>query len=125
MTSLTGPDRAVLYRRDELPVDRPMPLITRRRVIGEQMMVSDIELGKGLHVPTHQHENEQIVMVMSGRLRLRVGAKDADNRREFTLGPGDVLHLPSNVPHEAEALEDTHVLDLFSPPSEQTGVDQH
>ena len=125
MTSLTDPQRAVLYRRDDLPVDQPMPLITRRRVIGEQMMVSDIELERGFKVPTHAHENEQIAMVLSGRLLFGLGADDSADRREIIVEAGGILHLPSNVPHSAEALEDTHVIDLFSPPSETTGVDQH
>ena len=37
---------------------------------------------------------------------------------------GEVLHLPSNVPHSAFALEDSTVIDVFSPISEKTGLDE-
>ena len=121
MTPIT--DARVLKWTD-LPADQPMAKIDRRRVIGSHMMVSQVRLRKGFKVGTHQHANEQISLVMSGRLRFGIGAEGSKQRREVTLGGGEVVHLPPNVPHSAEALEDTEVLDLFSPPSEKTGVDR-
>ncbi|HBS29749.1 MAG TPA: cupin domain-containing protein [Phycisphaerales bacterium] len=107
----------------ELPEDRPMALIARRRIVGEKMMVSHIVLQKGFSVGTHAHENEQISIVQSGRFRFRVGADGAPDRRTIEVGAGEALVLPANVPHSGEALEDSVILDLFSPPSERTGVD--
>jgi quercetin dioxygenase-like cupin family protein len=49
---------------------------------------------------------------------------DGSGRRELVVGPGEVLHLPSGAPHSAYAEEETLVLDLFSPPSEKTGIDR-
>lgn len=112
------------YRWSELPEDRPMPLIARRRIIGQQMMISRVELSKGFVVPMHQHENEQFAVVLSGRIRFEIGVKGSPERRELTLGSGEVLEIPSNVPHGAQALEDTLILDMFAPPSEKTGVDR-
>jgi quercetin dioxygenase-like cupin family protein len=112
---------AATFRWSELPVDRPMELLERRRVIGENAMISHITLRRGFTVPTHAHENEQFSAVLSGRLRFGVGA----DGRQVTIGPGEVIHLPSNLPHSAEALEDTVVLDIFSPPSQTTGIDRH
>jgi quercetin dioxygenase-like cupin family protein len=115
---------AKAHRWSELSEDRPMPLIARRRIIGRQMMVSRVALTKGFVVPTHQHENEQFAVVLSGRIRFRIGSEGSSDRRELTLGAGEVLEIPSNVPHAAEALEDTLILDMFAPPSEKTGVDR-
>ncbi len=116
---------AAVIRWRDLPQDHPMPLIDRRRSIGSHMMMSEVHLHKGFRVATHHHANEQFAWVTSGRVRFGVGAEGSANRREVTLTAGEVLHLPPNVPHSAEALEDSVVIDLFSPPSEKTGVDAH
>jgi quercetin dioxygenase-like cupin family protein len=116
---------ASVMRWEDRPVDHPMPLIDRRRIIGTHMMISQVHLHKGFVVATHHHANEQFAWVMAGRVRFGVGAEASPERREFTLTAGQVLHLPPNVPHSAEALEDSTVIDLFSPPSEKTGVDAH
>lgn len=115
---------ATLHRWSALPVDNPMPLLARRRVMGEKMMVSRIELTRGCVVPTHAHENEQITCVLSGRIRFGIGAEGSPERYDVEVRAGETLLLPPHVPHSAEALEDTLVLDLFSPPSAVTGVDR-
>ncbi|MHC5113990.1 MAG: cupin domain-containing protein [Planctomycetota bacterium] len=120
----TAADAAV-HRWDDLDSDRPMELLSRRRITGVHAMLSEIHLDQGCHVPTHAHENEQFACVISGRMRFGLGAEDGPDRREVTLGPGEVLHVPPLVPHSADALEDSVVLDVFSPPSEKTGVDAH
>lgn len=100
-----------------------MALLSRKRIIGSQMMISQVNLKRGCVVPTHQHANEQFACIMSGSLKFGIGAEGDPKRRMVTVKAGEVLHLPSNVPHSAEALEDTLVLDLFSPPSATTGID--
>ncbi len=114
---------ATHHRWQDLPQDRPMEKIARRRIIGEKAMLSEVTLSKGFVVPTHQHENEQFACILSGKLRFTIseGAKD---QRTIDVPAGGVLHLPPNVPHGAEALEDSVVLDIFSPPSDKTGVDR-
>jgi quercetin dioxygenase-like cupin family protein len=57
--------------------------------------------------------NEQFTYILTGALRFRIGE---DGSEELTVRAGEVLHLPSMVWHEAEALEDTLDLDIFSPP---------
>lgn len=116
---------ARVLRWSEQPQDQPMPLIDRRRIIGRHMMISQVYLHKGSVVGTHHHANEQFAWVTSGRVRFGIGAEDSPSRREVTLVAGEILHLPPKVPHSAEALEDSQVVDLFSPPSEKTGVDAH
>lgn len=111
-----------VHRWSELPVDRPMPRLSRRRVIGDRAMISDIVLEKGCVVPMHEHENEQMSCVLSGRLRFTVRTAGGDE--EFMVGADEVIVLPSGVPHAAEAMETTRVLDIFSPPSAGTGIDR-
>ena len=108
----------------DLDTDRPMPLIERQRLVGEHMMISRVLLSKGFTVPTHDHANEQFAVVLSGRVRFDLGDASSPTSESKTLGPGDILVIPSNAPHAAEALEDTLILDCFSPPSETTGVDR-
>lgn len=122
---MSGTPTAQLHRWDQLPKDDPLKGISRRRVIGDKMMISQVMLKKGAFVATHAHANEQFACIMSGRLRFEIGAEGDASRRAVYASAGEVLHLPSNVPHSALAEEDTLVLDLFSPPSEKTGVDRH
>jgi quercetin dioxygenase-like cupin family protein len=123
-TMSTSTTSATHYAWTKLVPDRPMPMLERRRVIGENAMISRVLLQKGCVVPTHAHENEQITCVISGRLRFGLGADGSPRRREVVVAAGEVLHLPANVPHSAEAIEETVVLDVFSPPSEKTGIDR-
>jgi quercetin dioxygenase-like cupin family protein len=103
---------------EKLPVDRPMEKISRRRVVGGNVMISHVTLEKGFVVPSHSHSNEQMVVVLKGALRFTL--EDG----ECVVRAGEVLHLPPNAPHGAEAVEDSVVLDVFSPVSEKTGVDR-
>ncbi|MGD9693402.1 MAG: cupin domain-containing protein [Phycisphaerales bacterium] len=118
------PDDAKVYRWSDMPTDRPMPLIERQRIIGDKAMLSRVMLAKGFSVETHRHANEQFAVVLSGKIRFRIGEPGDANARVVTLTGGETLHLPSDVPHSADALEDTVVLDIFSPPSATTGVDR-
>ena len=115
---------AVHFRWNDQPEDCPMPMLARKRVIGQQAMISRVFLKKGCDIPTHAHANEQIACVISGKIRFGLGAEGSPQRSELTLGPDEVLHLPSNVPHSAYAVEDTLILDIFSPPSQTTGIDR-
>ena len=117
-------DTAIRYRWSELATDHPMELLERRRIIGEKMMMSEVVLQQGCTVPTHTHVNEQFAWVVSGKMRFGIGEEGSSDRQDIVLQAGEVLHLPSNVPHSAEALEKSVVMDIFSPPSEKTGIDR-
>lgn len=114
---------AKLFHWSTLPSDEPMPLLCRRRVMGEKMMISEIILQPGCTVPVHHHENEQFSCVLRGHLQFTVLDATGTERIVDVRG-GDVLHLPSQVPHGVVAKEETLVLDLFSPPSATTGIDR-
>ena len=104
---------ATHYRWDDLPREELNPEIGRRLVTGDAMMIAHVYLKKDALVPQHSHHNEQITYILSGALHFLIGA---DRGREVIVREGEVLHIPSNVPHEARALEDTLDVDVFSPP---------
>lgn len=121
MTTLAA--EATHFNWDEIEVTHPIPLIDCQRYRGERMMVQKVLLYKGFHLDSHHHENEQIVCVLSGSARFGVGEPGSPKYREIVVSGGEVLSLPPNVPHSADALEDTQIIDLFSPPAERTGLD--
>ncbi|MCH8127059.1 cupin domain-containing protein [candidate division KSB1 bacterium] len=101
------------YRWDDMPLEKVTDQIDRRLVTGNRIMVAQVYLKKGSIVPTHSHENEQITYIMDGALHFWIGE---DESEEIVVRSGEVLHLPSNVVHKAQALEDTFDVDVFSPP---------
>jgi quercetin dioxygenase-like cupin family protein len=101
------------YRWDDMPKESVTPLLDRRLITGERMMLAHVYLKKGCVVPMHSHDNEQLTYVLSGALRFWIGDESSES---FVVGPGEVLVIPSNVPHKAEAVEDTLDVDVFCPP---------
>ena len=97
-----------------VPAEQLNPLLSRQFVTGTQGMLSRIQLKKGCIVPRHAHPNEQIVFILSGALRFSVG--EEGSAQDYVVRGGEVLVIPGNVPHLAEALEDTDNLDIFAPP---------
>ena len=98
-----------LYRWDELALEKVTEMISRKIVTGEREMLAQIYLKKGALVPMHNHESEQMTYVLQGALKFLIGGE------EITVREGEVLHIPSWVEHQAEALDDTFELDLFAP----------
>jgi quercetin dioxygenase-like cupin family protein len=100
---------------DSVPLERVTDVIDRKLMTGDGLMLAHVFLKRGAVVPKHQHHNEQYTYIIEGALKFRLGA---DGAEEVTVRAGDVLHIPSNVWHEAEALEDTLDMDIFNPPRE-------
>jgi quercetin dioxygenase-like cupin family protein len=86
------------------------PLLGRHFVVGQNVMLARVLLKKGCIVPEHSHHNEQITYVLEGALKFGIDGK------EIVVNAGDVLTIPPNMPHWAEALADTVDLDIFNPP---------
>ena len=101
--------RARLQRWDELALEKVTEMISRKIVTGEREMLAQIYLKKGAVVPMHSHESEQITYVLQGALRFLIDGE------QITVREGEVLVIPSWVEHQAEALDDTFELDVFSP----------
>jgi quercetin dioxygenase-like cupin family protein len=100
-------------RWDDIPKERMTDLIERRFVYGDRAMVAQVFLKEGAVIPLHTHESEQVTYILEGALRLWLGK---DGEQDVTVHAGEILTIPSNVPHRAVALEDTLDIDVFSPP---------
>jgi unsaturated pyranuronate lyase len=101
------------YRWDDVRLEPLKGTISRRVISGERMMIAHVYLKKNDEVPRHSHENEQITYVVEGALHFWFGE---DGAQELTVHAGEVIVIPSHLPHRALALEDTLDVDVFSPP---------
>jgi quercetin dioxygenase-like cupin family protein len=86
------------------------PLLQRQFVVGQEVMLARVLLKRGCIVPEHSHHNEQITYILEGALKFWIDG------REIVVHAGEVLTIPPNMPHKAEAVEDTVDLDIFNPP---------
>lgn len=118
------PAEARLHSWQAMPQEELSPQIGRKMIVGERMMLAQIFLKKGTVVPRHAHENEQITYILEGALRFHLGA---GGEQEVIVRAGEVLTIPSNLPHTAEALEDTLDVDIFDPPRQDwiSGTDAY
>lgn len=90
------------------------PGIKRRtHAHGRTMYQMIAQLDAGSRMPEHTHAQEQIVHILSGRMKLIVAGV------AYELRAGDSHYLASNIPHAVETIEDTRVLDTFSPPRDE------
>jgi quercetin dioxygenase-like cupin family protein len=93
-----------------IPLEDLNPLLQRQFVVGQEIMLARVLLKKGCIVPEHSHHNEQLTYIVEGALKFWIDGK------ELVVHAGEVLCIPSNMPHKAEAMEDTVDLDIFAPP---------
>jgi quercetin dioxygenase-like cupin family protein len=98
-----------LHRWDEIALEKVTEMISRKFVTGHREMLAQVYLKRGAVVPMHAHESEQLSYVLQGALKFLVGGEP------MTVREGEVLQIPSWVEHQVEAIEDTFVLDMFSP----------
>jgi quercetin dioxygenase-like cupin family protein len=101
------------YKWEEVPLEKLKGTLTRRLITGERMMIAHVRFKKGDDVPQHSHENEQITYILEGALQFLLGT---NGEREVIVRAGEVLVIPSHLPHSARALEDTLDVDVFNPP---------
>jgi len=103
------------FRWDSMKKERVSDMLERRLITGDRMMLAHVYLKKGCIVPKHSHENEQLTYILEGALRFSIGE---DGGEIVDVRAGEVLHIPAYVWPQAEALEDTLDVDVFSPPRE-------
>jgi len=101
------------YKWNDIPKEQLTDSLARRLITGDRMMLAHVYMKKGCVIPRHSHENEQLTYILEGALHFYIGE---DEKEEITVRAGEVLHIPSNIPHKAVALEDTVDVDIFSPP---------
>ncbi len=97
---------------ESMPLERMNERLERRFLTGQHVTLAQVFLARGCLVPRHEHENEQFTLVTKGCLRLRLGSDGAES---VDVRAGEVLLIPPHLPHDAEAIEDTIVIDVFSP----------
>jgi quercetin dioxygenase-like cupin family protein len=100
---------ARLHRWDEIALEKVTEMVSQKIVSGEREMLAQTYLKRGALVPMHAHESEQMTYILQGALKVLVDGE------EVIVSEGEVLHIPAWAPHQAEALEDTFELDVFSP----------
>jgi quercetin dioxygenase-like cupin family protein len=110
---MSAEQRARHVRWDDMPIEQVKEGLGRRVVTGERMMLAHWYMAKGSVVPLHSHDNEQLTYVLEGALHFWFGE---DESEEVVVRAGEVLHIPSWLPHKALALEDTLDVDVFCPP---------
>ncbi len=93
-----------------IAVESLNPLLGRQLVVGQNIMLARVLLKKGCIVPEHSHPNEQVTYILEGALKFWIDG------REIVVNTGETLTIPPNMPHKAEAMEDTVDLDVFYPP---------
>ena len=98
------------FRWDSMKKERVSDMLERRLITGDRMMLAHVYLKKGCIVPEHSHPNEQLTFIAEGALKFWIDGK------EIVVNAGEVLTIPPNMPHKAEALEDTVDFDVFNPP---------
>jgi quercetin dioxygenase-like cupin family protein len=111
---MNQPARAIAW--NDVPAEPMNPLLTRQIITGAQAMISRIQLKQGCVVPRHSHANEQLAFVAEGAMRFSLG--EEGSAEDVIVRAGEVLVIPGNLPHSAEALEDTINFDIFAPPRE-------
>ncbi len=97
---------------EDVPVEHVGPKMERKLVYGDKVMIAKMKFKDGFLVPLHQHENEQVTQVLSGIIRFWFGN---DKEKTMDLGPGDVVVIPSNLPHEALMIGDVEEIDTWAP----------
>jgi|SRR6516165_3991237 quercetin dioxygenase-like cupin family protein len=98
------------FNWNEVELENLKTGLDRQLVVGENIMLARVLLKKGCIVPEHSHSNEQLSYILEGALQFTIDGK------EIVVRAGEVLCIPPDLPHAAEALEDTVDLDVFNPP---------
>lgn len=98
-----------LHRLSGIPVEQLNPTFARQAIHTDRMTIAYLHLKEGGVVPEHHHENEQVSMVLEGKLKFLAAGE------EYIVEAGEVLQIPSNLPHRVEVLSDSVVIDLFAP----------
>jgi quercetin dioxygenase-like cupin family protein len=98
---------------DEVNNEEVNASMSRKIICGEKLMIAKMKLKDGFMVPLHHHHHEQVTQVISGQMRFWFGE---NKDKVMDLYPGDVVVIPSNLPHEALMIGDVEEVDTWAPP---------
>jgi quercetin dioxygenase-like cupin family protein len=107
------PRRVSLCRWDELALEKITEMVSRRVITATRQTLAQVIFKKGALVPQHRHDSEQVTSVLDGALRFSIAGGGA--LEDVIVRAGEVIVIPPGVPHQVEALDDTLVVDTFSP----------
>ena len=97
------------HKLNEIPEEHVTNMFSRRFFTGDKVTVAFLTMKNGCDVPQHSHDSEQFSYIISGALKFQIEGQ------EIIVRGGEMLEIPSNVPHTAVAIEDTTGIDVFSP----------
>lgn len=98
---------------DSVPTEIVNPFMSRQIVSGDKLMIARIKFKDGFTVPLHSHMHEQVTQVISGKMRFWFGE---NKEQTLLLEPGDVIVIPSDLPHEALMIGEVEEVDTWAPP---------
>ena len=99
-----------LYNWHEVAVEQLGSGITRQLLTVENMMLAQIFVPQGVIFPAHRMSSEQLTLFVKGS-----AVYESQNNKIEAHG-GDIVHIPAGTEHSDQVVEDTIVLDIFSPP---------
>jgi quercetin dioxygenase-like cupin family protein len=95
---------------DALQIEMVSGVYRRTMATTDEEMLCEFFMERGSLVPTHSHTNDQVGYVIYGKLELTIGGETR------ICQPGESYAIPSGVAHSRQALVDSLVIDVFSPP---------
>ena len=95
--------------KEDIPMQEILPGIEGRMIHMEHMTIGHFILRAGALLPTHHHPHEQVTNIISGEMKMTVGEETK------LCKAGDIVKIPSNVPHSAEVISECVVIDAFQP----------
>ena len=104
----------MFYQKNTAGYKEVLPGIRMKTLVhGEKTLFTEFHMQKGSRLPDHSHPHEQTGYLVSGKMRLTVGEESLE------ADPGDSWCVPGNARHRAEILEDSVVIEVFSPVREE------
>ena len=100
------PGPATLHRWADLPLEKVTEMVARKMIAGSDQTITQSYLKKGALVPIHAHAGEQLIYVLQGALAATIDGE------AITVREGEVLRIAAGAEHQAEALDDTFLLDI-------------
>src|SRR5438045_8636595 len=97
---------------ESVPTEEVTPSMHRKIVSGEKLMIAKMKFKDGLVVPLHHHVHEQVTQLVSGKMRFWFGE---NKEQTMDLFHGDVVVIPSNIPHEELMIVDVEEIDTWAP----------
>jgi len=107
--SKTYPD-LVVTPGNHAKESHPEPGLTRRVLAyNDKLFLAEHQMVKGWAGAMHSHPHDQVVYIVSGHLKVNCQGKSSE------LRAGDTFVVRGGVQHGASAIEDSRVIDVFTP----------